>query len=204
MILPGMISHTKYSGLPLPLPMRTSAGLRDTGLSGKTRIQILPPRLMWRDRARRAASSWRAVSRPRPMALRPYSPKATLAPRVATPVLRPFCCFLYFVRDGCSMTPYSFFSPGLPSSLPATLRVRLTAVLGALAGAAALSAVLSAAVFSAPPSVFALAGARLAPALGAGFFERRGSDGGGSVCAAIGAVAGSSEGVSPLGTISPL
>src|SRR5258706_4257452 len=55
MILPGWISQTKYSGLPLPLPMRTSAGLREIGLSGNTRIQTRPPRLMWRDSVRRAA-----------------------------------------------------------------------------------------------------------------------------------------------------
>src|SRR6185437_14170637 len=59
--------------VPLPLPMRTSAGFCDTGLSGKMRIQILPPRLMWRVIARRAASIWRAVSRPRAAAFRPYS-----------------------------------------------------------------------------------------------------------------------------------
>ena len=53
-----------------------------------------------RDIARRAASSCRAVSRPRVVAFRPYSPKDTLAPRVATPVLRPFCCLRYFVRAG--------------------------------------------------------------------------------------------------------
>src|SRR5581483_3963803 len=100
MILPGWISHTKYSGLPLPLPMRTSAGFCEIGLSGKTRIQMRPPRLMWRDTARRAASSWRAVRRPRVVAFRPCSPKDTLLPRVATPVLRPFCCFLYLVLAG--------------------------------------------------------------------------------------------------------
>src|SRR6267142_1168405 len=110
MILPGWISLTKYSGLPLPLPMRTSAGFCDTGLSGKTRIQMRPPRLMWRDMARRPASSWRAVRRPRVVALRPYSPKETLAPRVATPVLRPFCCFLYLVRAGCSIALFLLFA----------------------------------------------------------------------------------------------
>src|SRR5687767_3736213 len=57
MILPGWISHTKYSGLPLPLPMRTSAGFCDTGLSGNTRIQMRPPRLMWRELARRQAAA---------------------------------------------------------------------------------------------------------------------------------------------------
>jgi len=37
---------TQRSGLPLPEPMRVSAGFWVTGLSGKTLIQTLPPRLM--------------------------------------------------------------------------------------------------------------------------------------------------------------
>src|SRR5512147_1168063 len=53
--------------------------------------------------ARRAASIWRAVKRPRPTAFRPNSPKLTLLPRVATPVLRPFCSLRYFLLAGCSM-----------------------------------------------------------------------------------------------------
>jgi hypothetical protein len=36
--------------------MRTSAGFWEIGLSGNTRIQTRPPRLMWRLIARRAAS----------------------------------------------------------------------------------------------------------------------------------------------------
>src|SRR6266850_755641 len=95
--------------------MRTSAGLREIGLSGKMRIQIRPPRLIWRVMARRAASIWRAVRRPRPTAFRPYSPKLTLAPRVATPVLRPFCSLRYFLLAGCSI-------PGSSSCLPLRLR----------------------------------------------------------------------------------
>src|SRR5476649_2393263 len=83
--------------------MRTSAGFLDMGLSGKMRIQTRPPRLMWRVIARRAASIWRAVSLPLPIAFRPYSPKLTLAPRVATPLLRPFCSLRYFLLAGCSM-----------------------------------------------------------------------------------------------------
>src|SRR5512139_852762 len=58
---------------------------------------------MWRVIARRAASIWRAVRRPRPVAFRPYSPKLTLLPTVATPVLRPFCSFRYFLLAGCSI-----------------------------------------------------------------------------------------------------
>src|SRR5450631_4071806 len=83
--------------------MRTSAGFCEIGLSGKMRIQIRPPRLMCRVIARRAASICRAVSRPRPIALSPYSPKLTLAPTVATPLLRPFCSLRYFLLAGCSM-----------------------------------------------------------------------------------------------------
>src|SRR6185503_10703688 len=101
--LPGWISATKYSGLPLPLPIRTSAGFFETGLSGKMRIQMRPPRLMWRVIARRAASICRDVRRPRSVALRPYSPKLTLLPTVATPLLRPFCSFRYFLLAGCSI-----------------------------------------------------------------------------------------------------
>src|SRR5688500_4190731 len=71
------------------------------GLSGKIRIQIRPPRFIWRVIARRAASICLAVKRPRPTALRPYSPKLTLAPRAAMPLLRPFCCLRYFVLAGC-------------------------------------------------------------------------------------------------------
>src|SRR5450432_299689 len=83
--------------------MRTSADFCEIGLSGKMRIQIRPPRLMWRVIARRAASICRAVRRPRPTALRPYSPKLTLAPTVATPLLRPFCSLRYFLLAGCNM-----------------------------------------------------------------------------------------------------
>src|SRR5450759_535738 len=83
--------------------MRTSAGFLEIGLSGKMRIQMRPPRLMWRVMARRAASICRAVSRPRPIALRPNSPNETLAPTVATPLLRPFCSLRYFLLAGCSM-----------------------------------------------------------------------------------------------------
>src|SRR5438552_6010100 len=83
--------------------MRTSAGFFDMGLSGKMRIQIRPPRLMWRVIARLAASIWRAVNLPRVIALSPYSPKLTLAPTVATPLLRPFCSLRYFLLAGCNI-----------------------------------------------------------------------------------------------------
>ena len=53
---PGFTTATQNSGLPLPEPMRVSAGFFVTGLSGNTLIQTLPPRLMWRVMAIRAAS----------------------------------------------------------------------------------------------------------------------------------------------------
>src|SRR5262245_2081208 len=53
--------------------------------------------------ARRAASIWRAVRRPRLVAFRPHSPKATVAPRVARPTLLPFCSLRYFLLLGCSI-----------------------------------------------------------------------------------------------------
>src|SRR5260221_12081055 len=42
--LPGLTFATQNSTLPLPLPMRTSSGFLVIGTSGKTRIQIWPPR----------------------------------------------------------------------------------------------------------------------------------------------------------------
>ena len=42
-ILPGLTTATQYSGEPLPEPIRVSAGRIVIGLSGKIRIQSLPP-----------------------------------------------------------------------------------------------------------------------------------------------------------------
>src|SRR5437588_6218808 len=42
---PGRTTATQWSGAPLPPPMRVSAGLAVADLSGKMRIQTLPPRL---------------------------------------------------------------------------------------------------------------------------------------------------------------
>ena len=61
---PGLTTATQPSGLPLPEPMRVSAGFFVKGLSGKTLIHTLPPRLILRVMAIRAASIWRLVSQP--------------------------------------------------------------------------------------------------------------------------------------------
>jgi hypothetical protein len=62
----------------LPEPIRVSAGFLVAGLSGKIRIQILPPRFTERVIARRAASIWRLVIQAGSWVARPYSPKATM------------------------------------------------------------------------------------------------------------------------------
>ena len=57
--------------------MRVSTGFFVTGLSGKTRIQTLPPRRSDPVMARRAASICRASTQPVVWACSPYSPNAT-------------------------------------------------------------------------------------------------------------------------------
>src|SRR5688500_7915029 len=104
---PGLTTATQYSGAPLPLPIRVSAGFLVTGLSGNMRIQILPPRLMWRVIAIRAASICRSVIHAGSKHFSPYSPKLISLPRVATPVMRPRICFRCFTFFGINIT----FSP---------------------------------------------------------------------------------------------
>src|SRR5512145_442460 len=97
--------------------MRVSAGFLVTGLSGKTRIQILPPRLRLRVRATRAASIWRLVTQPGSSALSPYSPNARLAPRWALPRIRPRWALRYFTRLGISIAAGSRLGRGLGQDL---------------------------------------------------------------------------------------
>src|SRR4051794_23584259 len=80
---PGLTTATQPSGEPLPEPMRVSAGFWVTGLSGKMLIQTLPPRLILRVIAIRAASIWRLVTQPRSSAFSPYSPNSTRVPPLA-------------------------------------------------------------------------------------------------------------------------
>src|SRR6185369_3497744 len=105
---PGLTTATQYSGAPLPLPMRVSAGFLVTGLSGNIRIQILPPRLMWRVIAIRAASICRSVIQAGSKHLSPYSPKLISLPRVATPVMRPRICFRCLTFFGINITIHLF------------------------------------------------------------------------------------------------
>src|SRR5580658_8521724 len=110
MMRPGLTTATHFSGAPLPLPMRVSAGFLVYGLSGKMRIHNLPPRLMKRVMATRDASIWRSVIQAFSMAFSPYSPKAKLPPRQALPLRRPRCCFLYFTFFGINIALFSLLS----------------------------------------------------------------------------------------------
>src|SRR6516162_7020669 len=100
---PGLMRHTHNSGVPLPLPMRTSIGFLDTGTSGKIRIQTRPARFICRVMARRAASIRRADTRSGSMALRPYWTKLSSVPALATPWIRPLWALRNLLRMGCSM-----------------------------------------------------------------------------------------------------
>src|SRR5262249_60721593 len=83
---PGLMRQTHSSGVPLPLPMRTSIGFFDTGTSAKMRIQTRPARFMWRGMARPAPPRLRGGARPRAPALWPESPHpGRPAPRAPPP-----------------------------------------------------------------------------------------------------------------------
>src|SRR2546425_9559964 len=100
---PGLITATQPSGFPLPEPIRVSAGFLVIDLSGKTRIQIWPPRLTCLVMARRTASICRLVIQQASTACRPKSPKATVAPRVAMPWRRPRGILRYLTRFGINI-----------------------------------------------------------------------------------------------------
>src|SRR5258706_14787566 len=108
---PGFTTATQYSGAPLPLPMRVSAGFLVTGLSGNMRIQILPPRLMCLVMAIRAASICRSVIQAGSMHLSPYSPKLISPPRCAMPVMRPRICFRCLTFFGINIAFIQFRFP---------------------------------------------------------------------------------------------
>src|SRR5207253_6279545 len=103
MTRPGLTTATQPSGEPLPEPMRVSAGFLVTGLSGNTLIQTLPPRLILRVIATRAASIWRLVSQPPSSAFSPYSPNWTCTCPRDIPRRRPRCCLRCLTRLGESI-----------------------------------------------------------------------------------------------------
>src|ERR1051326_4967022 len=103
---PGLTTATQYSGAPFPLPMRVSAGFFVTGLSGKMRIQTLPPRLTKRVIAIRAASICRSVIHAASSGFKPKSPNSSDEPAHALPLSRTRCCLRYFTFFGINMCDY--------------------------------------------------------------------------------------------------
>src|ERR1043166_913316 len=99
----GLTPATHPSGLPLPFPIRVSAGFLVIGLSGKIRIQTLPPRFISRVIATREASICRLVTQPGSRLIRPYSPNAIVFPRVAIPRVFPLNIFRNLTRLGASI-----------------------------------------------------------------------------------------------------
>src|SRR5215207_6217213 len=103
MTRPGLTTATQPSGLPLPEPMRVSAGFLVKDLSGKTLIQTLPPRLILRVMAMRAASIWRLEIQPASSDFSPYSPNCTVVWPRDIPRRRPRWTLRCFVRFGVSI-----------------------------------------------------------------------------------------------------
>src|SRR6516162_3717987 len=98
--MPGLTTAAQYSGSPLPLPMRVSAGMAVTDLCGKTRMYSRPsPRTAWAA-VMRPASIASALSQPPSRDCKPKSPNVTKLPRWALPFTRPRWLFRYFTRLG--------------------------------------------------------------------------------------------------------
>src|SRR5205085_9119508 len=96
----GRITATQDSSGPLPLPIRVSSGFLVKDFWGNTRIHIFPWRFMLRAMATRAASICFVSSQQRCSACKPYSPNATVWPRVAMPARLPRCILRYFTLSG--------------------------------------------------------------------------------------------------------
>src|SRR5262249_20441289 len=73
-IIPGLTTAAQYSGSPLPLPMRVSAGMAVIDLWGKTRMYSRPSPRTKCVAVMRPASMASAASQPPSTACRPYSP----------------------------------------------------------------------------------------------------------------------------------
>ena len=102
--LPGFTTATQYSGDPLPLPIRVSAGFFVTGLSGYILIHILPVLFRCLEITILEDSICLAVILELFRDFSPNSPKFNSFPFVAILLLfLPFCCFLNFVLLGCNI-----------------------------------------------------------------------------------------------------
>src|SRR5882672_2715480 len=95
MMRPGFTTATHFSGAPLPLPMRVSAGFLVNGLSGKIRIHNFPPRLMKRVIATRDASICRSVIHAHSIVAKR---EITAAPRFSVAPAAHLLSVLHFLR----------------------------------------------------------------------------------------------------------
>src|ERR1700736_1227003 len=100
--MPGLMTAAQYSGSPLPLPMRVSAGMAVTDLCGKTRMYSRPSPRTECVAVIRPASMASALSQPPSRACRPNSPNFTELPRWALPFTLPRWLFRNFTRLGMS------------------------------------------------------------------------------------------------------
>src|SRR5712691_9214905 len=98
--IPGLITAAQYSGSPLPLPMRVSAGMAVTDLCGNTRMYSRPSPRTECVAVIRPASIASALSQPPSTACKPNSPNVTVLPREALPFTLPRWLFLNFTRLG--------------------------------------------------------------------------------------------------------
>src|SRR3954447_16351133 len=98
--MPGLITDAQYSGSPLPLPMRVSAGIDVTDLCGKTRMYSRPSPRRNCATVTRPASIASALSQPPSNDCRPNSPCDTKLPRQALPLTRPRWLLRYLTRLG--------------------------------------------------------------------------------------------------------
>src|SRR5262249_15901078 len=101
-IMPGLTTAAQYSGSPLPLPMRVSAGMAVTDLCGKTRMYSRPSPRTAGAAVMAPASPASALSQPPSVACRPNSPNVTVLPRLALPFTLPRWLFRNFTRLGMS------------------------------------------------------------------------------------------------------
>src|SRR3989442_14236661 len=101
-IMPGLTTAAQYSGSPLPLPMRVSAGMAVPDLCGNTRMYNLPSPRKKCVAVTGPASMASALSQPPSTDCSPKSPNDTVLPREALPFTFPRWLFRNFTRLGIS------------------------------------------------------------------------------------------------------
>src|SRR5260364_377930 len=91
-------------GCPYHFPFSLRLAYGKSAYPERYGSRYAPPPLIWRVIPRPPPPFCPEVNRPRPIDFKPYSPKDTAVPRLATPVLRPLCSLRNFLRLGCSIS----------------------------------------------------------------------------------------------------